>query len=472
MRKTKIICTLGPASDNEHIIEQLFKNGMNGARLNFSHGSHEEHYKRIEMFKNIRRRLNLPVPLILDTKGPEIRIGKFKHNKITLEKGDCFMLTADDIIGDEKACSFSYKDLYKHVKKDDKILINDGLVELIVDKIINSNIYCKVVNGGALYDRKSMHVPGACIKLPSLTHQDVEDIKFGIENEFDYIAISFVRTVSDILEVRKLLENNGGNGIKIIAKVESQEGINNFDEILHSADGIMIARGDLGVEISAEEVPILQKNIIQKCYTAGKPVITATHMLESMIWNSRPTRAEVSDVANAVYDSSSSVMLSGETASGKHPVESLKTMARILERAEASIDYRQRFNSVDYNMLPNVTNAISHATCTTANDLNASAIITVTKTGYTAGMISRFRPFCPIIACTMCERVQRQLSLSWGVFPILMTKKQTTDEIFDSAVKEAQSTGIIKSGDLVVITAGVPVNESGTTNILKAQLIK
>lgn len=471
MRKTKIICTLGPAVDNEEVLKKLMLKGMDVARINFSHGTHEEHKKRVDMFKKVRAEVGRPIPLLLDTKGPEIRTGRFESGEIELKQGDCFVLYNSDMVGNSKGATITYKELYKDVRKGSSILINDGLVELEVDEIKGKDIYCTVLNGGVIGNNKGINVPGAEIHLPSLTEQDVEDIKFGIENEFDFIAASFVRKASDVIEIKKVLEKHGGHGIKVIAKIENREGIQNCDEIIKVSDGIMVARGDLGVEIPVEEVPVVQKMLIEKCYRAGKPVITATQMLDSMIRNPRPTRAEASDVANAIYDGTSAIMLSGETAAGKYPVESLEMMAKIAEKAENSMDYWKRFSSMQYDMVTSVTNAISHATCTTALDLKASAIITVTQSGHTARMISRFRPACPIIATTVDPRVHRQLSLSWGVLPYLVSEASTTDEMFDAGVDKALESGLVRNGDLVVITAGVPIGVSGTTNILKVHIV-
>ncbi|RCX19284.1 pyruvate kinase [Anaerobacterium chartisolvens] len=471
MRKTKIICTLGPAVDNEDTLQKLMLKGMNIARINFSHGTHEQHKKRVDMFKKIREHLKLPIPLLLDTKGPEIRTGRFEKGEVLLNEGDSFVLINDDIVGDESKVSVTYKELYGDVRSGSRILINDGLVELEVTDIKNKDIHCKVLNGGIIGNNKGINVPGAEIHLPSITDQDVKDIEFGIENDFDFIAASFVRKASDVIEIRKVLEKNNGQSIKVIAKIENREGIENFDDIIKVSDGIMVARGDLGVEIPVEDVPVVQKRLIEKCYKNGKPVITATQMLDSMIRNPRPTRAEASDIANAIYDGTSVIMLSGETASGKYPVESLETMVRIAEKAENSIDYWKQFTNMQPNMNASITNAISHATCTTALDLKASAIITVTQTGHTARMISRFRPACPIIATTVCPRVQRQLSLSWGVIPYLVKHVTTTDEMFDTGVEKALESGLVKNGDLAIITAGAPIGISGTTNILKVHLI-
>lgn len=471
MRRTKIICTLGPAVDNEEILKELMLTGMDIARINFSHGTHEEHKVRIDNFKKVREQLKLPIPLLLDTKGPEIRTGDFKNKEVYLQEGDKFTLVCEDLTGDNTKCSITHKELYKDVRKGSRILINDGLVELEVESINGSDIICKILNGGVIGNHKGINVPDVDTHLPSITQKDVDDIIFGIENEFDFIAASFVRKASDVVEIKKVLEKNGGHGIRVIAKIENREGIRNFDEILKVADGIMVARGDLGVEVPVEEVPVIQKQLIEKCYRNGKPVITATQMLDSMIRNPRPTRAEASDVANAIYDGTSVIMLSGETAAGKYPVETLEIMVKIAEKAEKSIDYWKRFSNRHVEMVPSVTNAISHATCTTAQDLQAAAIITVTKTGNTARMISRFRPNCPIIATTTDQRVHRQLMLSWGVTPYYVKVASSTDEMFDMGVEKALESGFVKNGDLVVITAGVPIGVSGTTNILKVHIV-
>jgi len=471
MRRTKIICTLGPSSDDENILRNMMLGGMNVARMNFSHGTHEQHKKRADLFKKVRDELKLPIPLLLDTKGPEIRTGDFKDGQVTLKENNQFILVNKDIVGDETCCSVSYKELYKDVSKGCRILINDGLVELEVIDIKNKDIYCIVKNGGIIGNRKGINVPGVDIRLPALTSQDIADIKFGIENDFDIIAASFVRKASDVVEIRKVLEKNGGSDILVISKIENREGIRNFDEILKVSDGIMVARGDLGVEIPVEEVPIVQKNIIEKCYKNGKPVITATQMLDSMIRNPRPTRAEASDVANAIYDGTSAVMLSGETAAGKYPLETIAVMSKIVEKAESSMDYWKRFTSQPAEFNISVTNAISHATCTTALDLKASAIISVTQSGHTARMIARFRPACPIIATTTNPKVQRQLNLSWGVLPYLVPVANTTDEMFDMGIEKALESGLVKNGELAVITAGVPAGISGTTNTLKVHIV-
>lgn len=471
MRKTKIICTLGPSVDSEEIMTKLMQKGMDVARINFSHGTHEEHKVRVDTFKRVRENLKVPIPLLLDTKGPEIRTGKFAAGEVELKQGDCFTFVNEDITGDSEKCSVTYKELYKDIKKGGRILVNDGLVEFEVTGINGKDICCTVMNGGVIGNNKGMNVPNSEIHLPSITEKDVSDIIFGIENGFDFIAASFVRKASDVIEIKKVLEKHGGEGIKVIAKIENREGIQNFDEIIKVADGIMVARGDLGVEIPVEEVPIVQKQLIEKCYKNGKPVITATQMLDSMIRNPRPTRAEASDVANAIYDGTSGIMLSGETAAGKYPLETLDMMCKIAEKAESSMDYWKRFSTTQFDMVSSVTNAISHATCTTAMDLKASAIITVTQSGHTARMISRFRPACPIVATTTDPRVHRQMMLSWGVIPFLVKEAFSTDEMFDMGVEKALESGHVKNGDLVVITAGVPIGVSGTTNILKVHIV-
>lgn len=409
--------------------------------------------------------------MLLDTQGPEIRIGMFESGEATLIEGNSFVLVNNDIIGNDTKVSVSYKNLYIDVKAGDRILINDGLIELEVKKVQGKDMHCKILNGGTLGNKKGINVPGVEVNLPSITEKDISDICFGIENGFDFIAASFVRKAEDISEIKKILEKNSGSGIKVIAKIENRQGVDNIDEILKVADGIMIARGDLGVEIPVEEVPLVQKMLIDKCYRNGKPVITATQMLDSMTHQPRPTRAEASDVANAIFDGTSVLMLSGETAAGKYPLESLETMDRIVRKAEKAIDYWKEFMAMQYSMETSVTNAISHATCTTAMDLNAAAIITVTQSGRTARMVSRFRPACPIIATTTSPMVQRQLNMSWGVIPFLVGEAESTDDMFDMGVEKAHESGFAKTGDIVVITGGVPIGISGTTNILKVQTV-
>jgi pyruvate kinase len=467
MRRTKIVCTLGPAVDGEAMLRELMVRGMNVARFNFSHGTHEEHRTRADLLKKVRVDVGLPMPLLLDTKGPEIRTGNFIGGSVDLVEGSEYTIVHDDVAGDATRCSITYKELPQDVVPGSRILIADGLVELDVVGVKGLDVVCRVKNGGTIGDHKGVNLPDIETRLPSLTEKDIDDIRFGVENGFDFIAASFVRKAADVLEIRRILDRLGAPDISIIAKIENREGLHNFDEILKVADGIMVARGDLGVEIPIERIPVAQKAMIEKCYRYGKPVITATQMLDSMIRNPRPTRAEVSDVANAVIDGTSALMLSGETAAGKYPLESLSMMVSITDQAEASIDYWKRFKELDYEIQPSVTNAISHATCTTAMDLKAGAIVTVTHSGRTARMISRFRPSCPIIATTVFPRPYRQLSLSWGVLPFLVEMVDTTEKMFDLALAKAQESGLVGIGDTVVITGGSPVGMSGTTNILK-----
>ena len=472
MRKTKIICTLGPAVDDESILRKIIEEGMDVARLNFSHGNHEEHLKRVISFKKIREELGKPVALLLDTKGPEIRLGRFEEGGAELNTNEKFILTTEEILGNKDKVSVSYNKLPQFVKKGDRILIDDGLVELIVTEVTDADITCRIINGGVITDKKSLNVPGVKLDMPYLSDKDVEDIMFAIKHDFDYIAASFTRTATDIIEIKNILEENGGQDIQIIAKIENGEGVGNIDEILMASDGIMVARGDMGVEIDYNELPRIQKLLIKKAMIHGKKSITATQMLDSMIIKPRPTRAEISDVANAIYDGTSCIMLSGETSIGKYPVESVKTMAKIAKSTEGAIHYKKRFNQTELTeSISNVTNAISHATCTTAHDLDAAAILTLTVSGTTARMISKFRPECPIIGCTTNEKVYRQLSMSWGVIPVLFEEKQTSDELFEHAVEKAVENGIVKSGDLVVLTAGLPMGIPGMTNILKVHIV-
>ena len=473
MRKTKIICTLGPAVDNEESLRELMLAGMNCARFNFSHGTHESQLATLQRVKRVRDSLGLPVATMLDTKGPEIRIKTFENGPITLKKGDKFTLNTQDVPGDQNQVSVTYENLHNELYEGCRVLVDDGLVELNVEKIEGTEIHCVVDNGGNLSNNKSINIPDVHIQLPSLTEKDREDLKFAVEQDFDFVAASFVRKASDVEDVRACLKSYGGDNIRIISKIENREGVDNLDEIIDASDGIMVARGDLGVEIPAHEVPILQKRMIKSTIRQGKPVITATQMLDSMIRNPRPTRAEVSDVANAVFDGSSCVMLSGETASGKYPVEALKTMADIAEAAENAIDYWGRFQ--DHNLVTGastISNAITHSCCLTAMDLGATAILAATKSGYTAKVISRYRPACPIIAVCQSERTRRQLAISWGVQPYLTGEVDSTDRLFSVAVEVAKKEGAVKSGDTVVITAGVPIGFSGSTNLIKAQVVE
>ncbi len=476
MKKTKIVCTLGPATDDDNILRELIKNGMDCARFNFSHGDYESHKKRFEQVKRIREELHKPIPIILDTKGPEVRVKSFKDGKpVELINGSEFILTTEEVEGDSKRVSITYKNLADDIDTGAKILIDDGLLELKVIEIDRKEKYddikCIVIHGGILKQNKSCNFPGIKFSMPYLSEKDKNDLLFGIETGFDLIAASFVTCDEDIIQVRKLLDENGGKKIKIIAKIENQEGVNNIDDILRVADGIMVARGDMGVEIPFEEIPRIQKELIHKGYNAGKQVITATQMLDSMIKNPRPTRAETTDVANAIYDGTSAIMLSGETAAGAYPVEAVRTMKAIAETTECDIDYRKRFFARDAEGVPNVTNAIAHATVTTAIDLGATAILTVTKGGGTAKTLSKYRPLCPIIAATTSDIAQRQLNLSWGVIPIKAEEMSDSDSLFQHAVERSIEEGLLNSGDLIVITAGLPLGVSGTTNMMKVHIV-
>ena len=471
MRKTKVICTLGPAVDNEEMIRALIRTGMNAARFNFSHGSHPEHLARLNLLKSVRDSMGWPVATILDTKGPEIRIKGFDTKAITLEAGDSFTLTTDDITGDQTQVSVTYPELHKELTVGQEILIDDGLVASRVKEIEGTRIHCTVENGGTLSANKSINIPGVHIHLPALTEKDVSDIQFGVENDFDFVAASFVRRAADVEAVRQVLHDCGGDSVKIIAKIENQEGVDNIDEILAAADGIMVARGDLGVEIPAARVPILQKQIIRKGLQAGKPVITATQMLDSMMRNPRPTRAEVSDVANAVFDGTSCVMLSGETAGGKYPVEALTTMVGIINEAESSINYWRQFQKQRVVPASNINDAITHTCCLTAKNQHAKPFRPATSPGRTARMICRFRPACPVAALTMSEKVRRQLAICWGVIPFLTGEVNSTDRIFSLSAEVGVKEGLVQNGDTVVITAGVPLGKSGSTNLIKAQVI-
>ena len=471
MRRTKIICTLGPAVDDEELIRTLIRTGMDAARFNFSHGSHAEHLERVNMLKSVRDSMGRPVATILDTKGPEIRIKSFETKSITLESGDTFTLTTEEVVGNQGWVSVTYPKLHEELAPGQEILIDDGLVAIRVDRIEDTRIICTVENGGTLSANKSINIPGVHIQLPALTEKDIADIRFGVENDFDFIAASFVRRAADVEAVRAVLHECGGDDVKIIAKIENQEGVDNLDEILAAADGIMVARGDLGVEIPAARVPILQKQMIRKGLQAGKPVITATQMLDSMMRNPRPTRAEVSDVANAVYDGTGSVMLSGETAGGKYPVEALQAMVGIVTETEGAIDYWKQFQKQRVLPASNINDAITHTCCLTAKDLNAKAILTATSSGRSARMICRFRPACHIAALTMHEKVRRQLNISWGVTPYLTGEVTSTDRIFSLATEVAVKEKLVQHGDVVVITAGIPLGKSGCTNLIKAQVI-
>ena len=471
MRKTKIVATLGPATDNAQTLKEIITAGINVARMNFSHGSHEEHLERLNLFRNTCNELGVALPVLLDTKGPEIRTGEFSE-KVMLKTGTTFTIVHEDIIGNETQCSVSYKDLHEDVKPGDRILLDDGLIELVIQEIKGKDIVCKVSNDGLISTKKSVNVPNVSINLTPLTDKDISDLKFACENDFDFVALSFTRKATDVIEAKKVLKSFGGEDILIIAKIENREGVDNIDEIITVADGIMVARGDLGVEIPYEQVPIIQHDLIKKCYKSGKSVITATQMLDSMIRNPRPTRAEVADISTAIFEGTSAIMLSGETAMGKYPVESVKTMAQVATGIEQSINYWHKIKYYTPESLPtNVTDSISHATCSTAMNLNASAIVTVTTSGKTAKMISKFHPACPIVAVTPSKKVQRQLQLSFGVFPVLSKMQNSTDELILDAINCSLKTPYVAPGDMVVITAGLPIGTSGTTNLLKAQIV-
>ncbi len=465
MRKTKIICTIGPASESEERLRELMLAGMNVARFNFSHGTHEEHKKKFDRVMKTAGELDLQVATLLDTKGPEIRLKDIEGGRTELVSGQKFILTTEDVIGNNEIVSITYKNLKNDIDVGTTILIDDGLIEMVVQAIEETDIICKVVNGGPISNHKGVNVPGAILSMPYISEVDRSDIMFGCDMGFDFLAASFVRSKEDILEVRKILDEHGSH-MKIIAKIENMQGIHNLEEILAVSDGIMVARGDMGVEIPMEEVPVVQKQMIKMAEAQGKHVITATQMLESMINNPRPTRAETTDIANAIYDGTTAIMLSGESAAGKYPVEAVKTMAKIAERTEQAINYDERMKNRKYSADLDVTTAISHATCTTAMDLKAAAIITVTISGFTAEMISRYKPECPIIACSVSPRVCRQLGLCWGVTPVWIARENTADDLFGEAVKAVKEAGYVKAGDKVVLTAGLPLGVSGKTNMI------
>jgi len=470
MRKTKVICTIGPSSENAEVLREMCHAGMNVARLNFSHGSHEEHQRKIDLIKEIRKELNMPIPIMLDTKGPEYRIKTFENGKIMLNDGDEFIFTTEDVIGNEKIVSVNYKQLMENLTIGDTILVNNGLVIFKVIELDDVKAKCEVVAGGVLSNRKSMNFPNKVMKHDFLSEQDKEDLLFGIKNEVDFVAASFVSKKLDIAEMRSFLDSNGGSDIDIIAKIENRTGVENIEEICEIADGIMIARGDLGVEIPAMEVPSVQKYLISKCRLLGKRVITATEMLESMIYNPRPTRAELSDVANAVYDGSSAIMLSGETASGKYPVAAVKNMVETVEFTEKNIHYDKRFKTTEFTIKSNL-DAVSHSTCAMAIDVNAKCIIVNSLTGHTARMVSRFRCPVDIIGMTTSEKGWRKLNMSWGVTPVLCEKFDTMEEMFANDLKKAKETFRLKEGDNVVLTGGLLDGNTGNTNMIKVERI-
>lgn len=470
IRKTKIVCTMGPNLFEKHLIAPLMKAGMNVARFNFSHGTYETHQHYYDEVCRIRDELGLPVATMLDTKGPEIRVRSFKNGRVTLQNGQLFTLTTDEVEGDEEHVSITYKELPQEIAVGSSILIDDGLIGMQVERIDGADIVCRVLNGGVVSNNKGVNIPNAHLSMPFISEKDHQDILFAIKNGYDFIAASFTRCADDIMQIRHILQENNCHTINIIAKIENMEGVENIDEILRVVDGVMVARGDLGVEVPLEDVPSLQKKLIQRGIAAGKPVITATQMLDSMIKNPRPTRAEATDVANAIYDGTSAIMLSGESAVGAYPVEAVETMVRIALRAEADMDYIRRF-SRDTSASTDVTNAISHATVTSAHDLNASAIITVTKSGSTARILSRYRPACVIVGCTTEKHVWRQLALSWGTVPLMIAEESNTDDLFEHAVDAAVQNGLVHDGELVVLTAGVPLGISGTTNLMKVHVV-
>ena len=470
IRKTKIVCTMGPNLFEKHLIAPLMKAGMNVARFNFSHGTYETHQHYYDEVCRIRDELGLPVATMLDTKGPEIRVRSFKNGRVTLQNGQLFTLTTDEVEGDEERVSITYKELPQDIAVGSSILIDDGLIGMQVERIDGADIVCRVLNGGVVSNNKGVNIPNAHLSMPFISEKDHQDILFAIKNGYDFIAASFTRCADDIMQIRHILQENNCHTINIIAKIENMEGVENIDEILRVVDGVMVARGDLGVEVPLEDVPSLQKKLIQRGIAAGKPVITATQMLDSMIKNPRPTRAEATDVANAIYDGTSVIMLSGESAVGAYPVEAVETMVRIALRAEADMDYIRRF-SRDTSASTDVTNAISHATVTSAHDLNASAIITVTKSGSTARILSRYRPACVIVGCTTEKHVWRQLALSWGTVPLMIAEESNTDDLFEHAVDAAVQNGLVHDGELVVLTAGVPLGISGTTNLMKVHVV-
>ncbi|GIP27848.1 pyruvate kinase [Paenibacillus sp. J23TS9] len=471
MRKTKIVCTIGPSSESLENTKKLILAGMNVARLNFSHGDFEEHGNRIKNIRQAAKELNKTVAILLDTKGPEIRTGKLAVEPIELVQDEYITLTTEEILGDKDRISITYLDLPSDVEVGSTILIDDGLIGLTVVGVEGTEIKCRIVNGGTIKSKKGVNVPGVAISLPGITEKDANDIVFGIEQGIDFIAASFVRKASDVLEIRQLLEKHNAGQIQIISKIENQQGVDNLDEILEASDGLMVARGDLGVEIPAEEVPLVQKRMIEKCNVAGKPVITATQMLDSMQRNPRPTRAEASDVANAIFDGTDAIMLSGETAAGKYPVESVLTMSRIAEKAESALNYREIFLKQRIAQETTVTEAISQSVAISALDLNAKAIISSTESGHTARMVSKYRPQAPIIAVTTQERTLRRLALTWGVTPIQGKTASSTDEMFENSLQGGLESGLVKPGDLVVITAGVPLGQSGSTNLVKVSQI-
>ena len=470
MRKTKIICTLGPSTDKDGVLRELVASGMNVARFNFSHGSYEEHKGRLDNLKAIRAELGKPVAALLDTKGPEIRLKEFKNGVEMLEAGQTFTLTTREVEGTKEICSITYKDLPQDVQAGGTIMLDDGLIKLRIEKVTDTDITCTVLNSGKIKTKKGVNVPGVHLSMPYLSQRDRDDIIFGVQQGFDFIAASFVRTAQDVYDIRNLLNEYDSN-IRIIAKIENREGVDNIDSILAAADAVMVARGDLGVEIDFTELPGIQKSVIDRSFSFGKPIVTATQMLDSMMVNPRPTRAEISDVANAIYDGTSAIMLSGETAAGAYPVEALRTMSAIAERTENEVHYRDNRLVDAHSGQISVSDATAHAACLTAKDVNATAIVTVSESGNTARLLSKYRPAQPIIACVMNEQVQRQLAISWGITPLMMPLAHSTDELIEMSTALAKENGYLHDGELAVVTAGVPVGVSGTTNMIKIHMI-
>lgn len=471
MRKTKIVCTIGPASRNEKTLKEMIKSGMNVARLNFSHGTHDYHKETIELIKKVRSEMEVPLAIMLDTKGPEIRVKTFKGGEAHLKEGEQFTLYGGEHEGDENGVAITYSPLASCLKSGDTVLIDDGNISLNVERTDGADIICRVMVGGKLSDKKGINIPGVNIDMPYLSERDKDDIRFGIENDVDFIAASFVRSSDDVIALRKYKDYHGGHDIRVISKIENMQGVENFDEILKNSDGIMVARGDMGVEVSFEKLPGLQKRFINRCYQAGKMAICATQMLESMISHPNPTRAEITDVANAVFDGTSAVMLSGETAMGKYPVITVQVMARIAEQAESDAFEMGCYNGKKYDLDTDVTNAMCDAACTTARDINAKAIIALTKCGHTARRMSKFRPFEPIVAATPMEKTFHQLALSWGVYPVIARYQQDSESLFRHAIDCAKQIDLVEDGDIAVIAAGVPLDTPGNTNLLKVAVV-
>lgn len=466
VRKTKIVCTIGPACEKEEVLEKMMLAGMDVVRFNFSHGTQQDQKERLERVRRVAAKLALPVAMLMDTKGPEIRLRDFANGKETLQRGQTFALTTEEMMGTAERASITYKNLKNDVSVGTHILIDDGKVEMVVKTITDTDIICEVITGGRVSNHKGVNVPGVELSMPYINEVDDSDIRFAAQQKYDFIAASFVRCKEDVLSIRKILDEYGSR-MKIISKIENMQGIKNLDEILEASDGVMVARGDMGVEVSMEEIPILQKDMIKKAVAQGKHVITATQMLESMVSNPRPTRAETTDVANAIFDGTTAIMLSGESAAGEYPVEAVETMSRIALRTEQNINYAGRMRRSEYGGQMEITDAISHATCETAADVGAAAILTVTMSGFTAGKISRYKPSCPIIAFTTTQEVCRQMNLQYGVKPFLIAEDKSADHLFETALETAKEAGYVQEGDKVVLTAGLPLGIAGNTNMIR-----